>query len=167
VNRRHAMRARTARSVYESHHGPNMTPMVDVVMVILVFFMASAAILGPEWFVRSSLPVRGPAQTAPSDSRVIQLQITFDAESIQSGMTLAVAGSSSPFPVQRIASDEDLGPALASLVTTLNADPSPSSITLVALITPAPHTRYERVVGAHEACLRAGITKVGTAPPGM
>jgi len=42
--------------------GPNMTPMVDVTLVILIFFMASATIGGLEWFLRAELPkVRDPA----------------------------------------------------------------------------------------------------------
>ena len=39
-----------------SRFGPNMTPMVDVTLVILIFFMASASILGHEWFLRADLP---------------------------------------------------------------------------------------------------------------
>ncbi|MFZ4431104.1 MAG: biopolymer transporter ExbD [Phycisphaerales bacterium] len=58
---RHGFRNRSARATHESHYGPNMTPMVDVVMVILIFFMASAAILGPEWFIKSNLPVMAAA----------------------------------------------------------------------------------------------------------
>jgi len=38
------------------HFGPTMTPMVDVVLVILIFFMASTTIAGREWFLRASLP---------------------------------------------------------------------------------------------------------------
>ena len=33
-----------------------MTPMVDVTLVILIFFMASASILGHEWFLQTQLP---------------------------------------------------------------------------------------------------------------
>ena len=46
------------RNVLEvgSRFGPNMTPMVDVTLVILIFFMASASILGHEWFLRADLP---------------------------------------------------------------------------------------------------------------
>lgn len=51
------------RSVLD-HHGPrigsSMTPMVDVVLVILIFFMGSATIVGHEWFLK--------AQVAPSDT---------------------------------------------------------------------------------------------------
>ena len=36
--------------------GPNMTPMVDVVLVILIFFMAATTIAGQEWFLRTDLP---------------------------------------------------------------------------------------------------------------
>ncbi|MCA9300858.1 MAG: biopolymer transporter ExbD [Phycisphaerales bacterium] len=39
-------------------HGPNMTPMVDVTLVILIFFMVSTAVLAPEWFLRASIPQR-------------------------------------------------------------------------------------------------------------
>ncbi|MEZ6319152.1 MAG: biopolymer transporter ExbD [Phycisphaerales bacterium] len=49
-------RERGALAVHELHFGPNMTPMVDVVMVILIFFMASTALLGPEWFIRAHVP---------------------------------------------------------------------------------------------------------------
>ncbi len=170
VIHRRSFKARSARSVYESHHGPNMTPMVDVVMVILVFFMASAAILGPEWFVRSSLPIRAAASKPAADSRIVQLQLTFDPEN-QNALTLSVVDAPTPLPPVRIDGDLDLArelaPALASVLTSLGGtNGQPPNITLVALIAPAPTTRYERVVAAHEACLRAGITRVGTQPPG-
>ena len=48
-----------------AHFGPNMTPMVDVVMVILIFFMASAAFVGEEWFLFAAIPVQAaPGQAA-------------------------------------------------------------------------------------------------------
>ncbi len=56
-------RARTSRPLVRrnvltrsSRFGPNMTPMVDVTLVILIFFMASASIVGHEWFLRAQLP---------------------------------------------------------------------------------------------------------------
>jgi biopolymer transport protein ExbD len=48
-------RRRDALYARSLHFGPNMTPMVDVVMVILVFFMASSAFVAPEWFLPSLL----------------------------------------------------------------------------------------------------------------
>ena len=35
--------------------GPMMTPMVDVVLVILIFFMASTTIAGYEWFLHAAV----------------------------------------------------------------------------------------------------------------
>lgn len=49
-------RARDPRHVY----GPNLAPMVDVVLVILIFFMASIVFVGPEWFLPAALPVAQP-----------------------------------------------------------------------------------------------------------
>lgn len=58
---------RSAARAHDEHYGPNMTPMVDVVMVILVFFMASTALMGPEWILRSSVaPEARPAAPAVS-----------------------------------------------------------------------------------------------------
>ena len=47
--------------------GPNMTPMVDVTLVILIFFMASATIAGPEWFLRAQLPTKENPNAIASD----------------------------------------------------------------------------------------------------
>lgn len=56
-------RRRNPKHVY----GPNMAPMVDVVLVILVFFMATVALVGPEWFLAAALPERRdqPARADP------------------------------------------------------------------------------------------------------
>lgn len=45
-------RARDPKHVY----GPNLAPMVDVVLVILIFFMASIVFVGPEWFLPAAIP---------------------------------------------------------------------------------------------------------------
>lgn len=49
------------RSIFapKGRFGPNMTPMVDVVLVILIFFMAATVIVGHEWFLRADLPETG------------------------------------------------------------------------------------------------------------
>ncbi len=57
-------RARDPRHVY----GPNLAPMVDVVLVILIFFMASIVFVGPEWFLPAALPdERTPDETESQD----------------------------------------------------------------------------------------------------
>lgn len=138
-------RKRNALAVHEMHYGPNMTPMVDVVMVILIFFMSSTAILDPEWFLRSSLPRVNPNAVA-SDQQPQRVQIRILSTS-----------SGSVFDM-----DEQKGLTLPSLQTALRklvADRSPD--TVVVLISPEPHTPYDDVVRVHELCERLGLKKVG------
>src|SRR5206468_1001446 len=49
--------------------GPNMTPLVDVVMVILIFLMLAGSFVGAEHFLVSNLPLSqtgaGNVQTPP------------------------------------------------------------------------------------------------------
>jgi biopolymer transport protein ExbD len=59
------LRRRNIVDASRGHFGPTMTPMVDVVLVILIFFMASTTIAGQEWFLRASLPE--PHESLPRD----------------------------------------------------------------------------------------------------
>src|SRR5256885_8124330 len=60
-------RRRSALHAWELNYGPNMTPMVDVVMVILIFFMASASFAGSEWFLKTAIPKQGTAEAPKAD----------------------------------------------------------------------------------------------------
>ncbi len=71
-------RAFTRRSVLDRAPGsgvPNMTPMVDVTLVILIFFMASATIAGPEWFLRAELPAAGVPSALALPSPVVRVEM--------------------------------------------------------------------------------------------
>ena len=56
-------RTRDPRHIY----GPNLAPMVDVVLVILIFFMASIVFVGPEWFLPAAIPADRAAEAAEVD----------------------------------------------------------------------------------------------------
>ena len=64
------LRRRDARTTHAKHFGPNMTPMVDVVLVLLVFFMAGASFLVRTWQTPIDLV---PAPTAPRQSALPSL----------------------------------------------------------------------------------------------
>ena len=147
---RHGFRNRSARAMHESHYGPNMTPMVDVVMVILIFFMASAAILGPEWFIKSSLPVMAasPASDQPPPTRItVEVDV--------GGYALRI-DQQPPRPV----GESDLVEALAAARAAAKGE-------CIALVKPTTKAPYEKVILAQEACLRAGLPRSGLALPGM
>lgn len=144
ATRRH-FRDRSARAVHESHYGPNMTPMVDVVMVILIFFMASAAILGPEWFLKASLPVAGGKDDAKPP---VRLTVLVDA----TGLSMQI-DRQEPRRVER----EALASSLAGAMKQAGRE-------CIGVVKPAADAPYDLVVLAFEACARAGLVKSGFAP---
>jgi biopolymer transport protein ExbD len=142
-------RRRNAQALYDQHYGPNMTPMVDVVMVILIFFMASTAFLGPEWFLKTHLPRAGatPPPNTPEPTR-LRVELSLNPEN-QPIATLGVL----------------TGLTLDQLDAKIEEDAkraTPDNV--VVLIAPAPTVPYDAVVRVHEMCARAGVTKVGLEP---
>lgn len=60
------------RSVFDKSNqrsGPMMTPMVDVVLVILIFFMASTTIAGYEWFLEAGVEAEVADQEQEQEAR--------------------------------------------------------------------------------------------------
>lgn len=142
-------RKRNALAVHEMHYGPNMTPMVDVVMVILIFFMSSTAILGPEWFLRSSLPtVKANAASSDQQPKRVQIRLRSTAD-----------GTRLDIDDQTNLAMDALAPALRGLLK----DRTPES--LVVLIAPEPSTPYADVVRVHELCEQLQLKKVGLYQP--
>lgn len=145
-SRRHHRKG--ALSSWELHYGPNMTPMVDVVMVILVFFMASTAVLGPEWFLKSALPVVNKNAAAnPEVSK--QTRLSFE---LTTG-----AGSGARFTGAGLTD----APHAEFVARVRQAVQEVGKENVVVLFAPAPDVHYQAVVSAHEACRRLGIDKVG------
>jgi biopolymer transport protein ExbD len=141
-----AWRRRNAQALYESHAGPNMTPMVDVVMVILIFFMASTAFLGPEWFLKTHLPRAGTVAPAnASDLTRLRVVLTMSKENHAVAAVNGLSGLSL----------DDLDAKLADEVKRATPD------NIVVLIDPAPEVPYDDVVKVHEMCARLGIAKAG------
>lgn len=154
-------RHRTSRETYDLHYGPNMTPMVDVVMVILVFFMASAAILGPTWFLRAALPPQPKdAVTTPAKDDLLRMRIFIERS--PDGTVFVrwteAKGDAAPQPSPKaFASITELKQRLNQLVGLHQA------WRLVVLIDPQPNVPMQDVVTVHAACQSLGIEKVGLA----
>ncbi|MGD9790414.1 MAG: ExbD/TolR family protein [Phycisphaerales bacterium] len=140
------MRRRNALAVHELHYGPNMTPMVDVVMVILVFFMASAAVLGPEWFLGTSIPVKASADASapPPEHKPVRVELRL----VDGGVVVMIGAR------ERVA----FNAAEALLMDEIAVSGGREAIVLVA---PGPDVPYDVVVRVHEWIARAGVTKLG------
>lgn len=177
------LRRRDALHHHSLHFGPNMTPMVDVVMVILVFFMASAAFLGPEWFL-PSLIAQPPAPASPA-SKAATSTDPFALAPVQKVITLtrrgaaSPAGPSPPFSSSTAASaggasvlaSIDGAPAVPAAealqsITALVAGPGGSAAAekLEILLRPAGNVAWRDVIAFREGLKRGGVTRVGMGP---
>lgn len=156
-------RRRRALDVASLHFGPNMTPMVDVVMVILVFFMVSAAFLGPEWLLGSLVPRpapavgsgntakgagQGPQNTDPLSTAPVRFSIDLRVPS-PGAATVATGAGLTDVPVEQV-------------VDALKAKVGDKSLGAVeVLIRPAKGVPWGAVVRTHELCTKAGFVRVG------
>lgn len=148
-------RLRTATTVAARDFGPNMTPMVDVVMVILIFFMAGTTILGPEWFLGAQVEqdqsepegADTGERDAPDDPFALDLpptrvRVTLTrgegGEALVSGLNLTNA------------SIDDLERRLAELRE------SGAIESLEIIVQPGEGAAYQDVIRVYEACAGSG-----------
>lgn len=69
LNASRKLRKRSVFDHSEQRSGPMMTPMVDVVLVILIFFMASTTIAGYEWFLEAGVEAETASEEQEQDAR--------------------------------------------------------------------------------------------------
>lgn len=146
----HGWRRRDARAIYEQHAGPNMTPMVDVVMVILIFFMASTVILGPELLMQAGLDRTRPASAGGSggDARFAIEPPSFTVRLHAEGGSVVVSG---------LGLDASPLSALPSVARALAAE---VEITVSIVLVPEDTVPYEAVILAQETLMEAGFRSI-------
>ena len=148
-----AFRRRSALQHWDMHFGPSMTPMVDVVMVILIFFMTWMSFVGAEWFLRTALPKQG----AQSDTGAVQAD-PYKLPPARFEITLApgpggrTVASGEGMPAEPI---ETLPARLANLAKGVTQED------IVLVIRSEATVPYGDVIKAHDAAAAAGIAKVG------
>jgi len=151
-----AFRRRGSLHQWELHFGPNMTPMVDVVMVILIFFMASTAFLGPEWFLQAHVaPDQKEGAALRQDTRFrlpeVRLEVRLSAD--PTGTIITAFG--------REGMNLDQFEVLAAEVAKDMVPEQPAGgAEPIVVIEPEPNVPYNDVVRAHDACTKAGFRRV-------
>lgn len=130
-----------------AHFGPNMTPMVDVVMVILIFFMASAALMGPEWLLRAALP-RPQAATPPANTVPVAIRVVMKDGAAAAKIAVGVGAAAAD------CSMNDLDAMIVGVVKQHGA------ANLAVAISADDAVPYEGLVHVHERCVAAGITRI-------
>lgn len=149
---RASLPSRSALRQWEQRFGPNMTPMVDIVMVILIFFMAGTALVGPEWVLRAAIPTegRGGAAADPFELPPARFEVGL---SVSGGATVVNGLGLAGAPLDQA----------EAAIAALGADSAGAN--LIVTLRPAPDVPYRDVVRLHDACERAGITRVALSPP--
>ncbi|CAN5561960.1 N/A [soil metagenome] len=150
------MKMKGAKAVhYES--GPNMTPLVDVVMVILIFLMLAGQFGGAEHYLASNMPlVKGGSGGEPGNAVSIDepVEIRVDSPSpdrfIARGSTINATDSATLFT------------QLESLRKRMNAAGKKTSEISVK-IAPGRGVMFQHVVAVQEAAMKASFEKIGFA----
>lgn len=135
---------RTVR--YDS--GPNLTPLVDVVLVVLIFMMLAGAMAAPR-VLSAPVPSIGPASTPRPMS--LELRVQDDPASgdfIITGSGLRIIGNSAQL----------LSALQTRLIRYQSAGINPSEVQVV--IRPSPNVTYQHVLCVYETARRAHFTRV-------
>ncbi len=141
---------RTRRAYMPAHsYAPNLAPMVDVVMVILVFFMLGTSLAVSEGVLPTELPSKvGPGGSA-NVTIIPVVRITLLETAEPNGCQIIVMG--------RALADNSF-PALEHLLREkfeAGADPKGR-----VLIGASPGVEYQNVISAMDACVQAGFGNI-------
>src|SRR5207245_65871 len=153
------MKVQGAKKVhYDS--GPNMTPLVDVVMVILIFLMLTGSFGLGEHYLASNLPIRatggGPADRPKSAFDDVQIDIRVDA---QAGQAIGQAVWTARFGDVVTGSPEVLKQALENKFKVYQAQ-GQGADKLQVIINPNRFVKWRSLITVYQAALEAGFKKI-------
>ncbi len=136
--------------------GPNMTPLVDIVMVILIFLMLTGTFAVGEHWLQSNMPLvkKGSGTTEVPKDYVPDTPISIDVDSTGETWSAKVEGSQD-FYRSRAALKKYLEEKRANL---LAAKQEPDKIQV--WIRPRRATKYKHIIEVYEAAIDAELKKV-------
>ena len=134
-----------------------MTPLVDIVMVILIFLMLTGSFLSSEWWLSSNMPLvqKGAGNTELPKDYVPDMPIQIDVESTgDKTWSAKVEGSQSFFRSR----SELAGYLKEKRASLLAANQQPDKIQVY--IRPTRATRYRHTIEAYSAAMDADLKKI-------
>jgi biopolymer transport protein ExbD len=141
--------------------GPNMTPLVDVVMVILIFMMMTATFAAAEHYLVSDIPlqVKG-AGGAPAPNMPIPTQFTIRVSQEGKFYTAKAGNFASVKNTDPIRAYRQLHDDLAGqLKNFVDAGVKPDDIRII--IEPSSTVSLDNLITVMEAAQDAGYKKIG------
>jgi biopolymer transport protein ExbD len=151
------MRIQGAKKVhYDS--GPNMTPLVDVVMVILIFLMLCGSFGGIEHYLASNLPVKDKGGKADPNTKKpafedVQVDVRVDAQSGSNAWTARFGDVTTGDP----------GKLTTAFKTRFQqyASNGQGSDKLQVIINPNRFVKWKSLITVYQAALQAGQDTYG------
>ncbi len=151
------MRMKGAKQVhYDS--GPNMTPLVDVVMVILIFLMLAGSFGAGEHYLQSTVPIRQGGGGGVKDA--VPDEVTFTITVDEGGDRI----NARPDGMDPITDKAVLTAALEQKLAAFAAAGTPVDKVQV-VISPGNQVKYVYLIQVYEAALEAKFTKVAFESP--
>jgi len=124
-------------STRDGEFGLQIAPMLDILFVLLLFFMVAASVQKREAMISTTLPGKG---TSPGPQ--VPVLVTIDADG---QVNINSAASDTP--------DSAALPQTVNRLKAMIADNPKQPV----FITPTPSTRQQRVVDVLNACTAAGV----------
>ena len=144
------------------HVGPNMTPMVDVVMCILIFFMLGSSLAMPDLFLKSN--------TAISKAGLGTEQATQDLPSVRMNIKLKRQGtdtwvSAFDSPLMKLDKVDDADQSNSDAVFEKLSDRRRTiSDDVQVLIVPEKSVPYQDVITIYDFCTKLKFKQVAFYP---
>src|SRR5450432_297503 len=141
--------------------GPNMTPLVDVVMVILIFLMLTASFSSAEHYLESNVPISAKGVGGkPPPGGILPTKFTITVD--QSG-SYYIAKAGNFASVKSTDPTKAYAQLKADLVSQFGAfkEAGVKMEEVQVIIYPTPAVTLENLVPALEAAQSAGFTKIG------
>jgi biopolymer transport protein ExbD len=151
------MKMKGAKQVhYDS--GPNMTPLVDVVMVILIFLMLAGSFAGTTRFLVShqGIHAKGVGGAKPDPNKPIETPIEIHINSTMGGFVAEGTG------IKATNSPDSIKASLEAKREQFNAAGTPTEQLQVVLY-PGKRVKYQDLIQIYQAALQAQYTKVAFA----
>ena len=150
-----------------AHVGPNMTPMVDIVMCILIFFMLASSFAMPDLFLTNN--------TAISKTGISNEKSDAPAPSVQSKIEVWMVGKETSVKgfgrtIDGLGKRDSKGALIdeapmKALEDLLMSKQREMSLDAQIIIQPTSMVNYQDVITIYDACMKAKFRNVAFSTP--
>jgi len=147
-----------------AHVGPNMTPMVDVVMCILIFFMLGTSLAVPELFLKSNTAAIDKedlgTETGTQKLPAVRLYIRLSrgAAGGAGGGTMVQAFNDAPLAMSKVGEADQA--ANDAIYAKLAARRKTISDEMQVLIAPSKDVPWQDVITIYDMCVKLEFKQV-------